>query len=152
MLSFKVNEKYSTYISKELVKIQSEVKPFIRKSSIYTFISIPLITFSTLYLGIIFFQLGIRQELLLVVLLAAIAGSLGLALFKESMHINKETVSKSIEYMSNRILKSSLISESSKDRYLDQLHSDPVRGLNTFCQFLEQEERVKKMEESKIGK
>ncbi|GAE29846.1 DUF5392 family protein [Alkalihalobacillus hemicellulosilyticus] len=150
-MSFKANQKQSPYIAKELEKIQSKLKPFMKKSTIYTFISMPLITFSMMHLGIILFQIGISQEMMLVVVIAALSGAFGLALFKESMHVNKQMFQTSVDYMTDRILKSTKIPDQSREQYLDQIHTEPMKAVNTFCLFLEQEERIKKIEEGAVS-
>ncbi|MCK0472878.1 DUF5392 family protein [Halalkalibacter sp. APA_J-10(15)] len=150
-MSFKANQKQSPYIAKELAKIQSKLKPFMKKSTIYTFISIPLITFSMMNLGIILFQIGISQEMMLIVVIAALSGAFGLALFKESMHVNKQMFQTSVDYMTDRITKSTRIPDQSREQYLDQIQAEPTKAVNTFCLFLEQEERIKKVEEGTVS-
>ncbi|SDZ20302.1 hypothetical protein SAMN05421736_107181 [Evansella caseinilytica] len=133
----------SINIMKELENIQQRIAPLLKKSSIFVLTSIPLITFSLINLYLLLFQIGINQELVIVAVAMSLVGAIGFALFKESMHHNKEIHKVSYEYISERISKSDILPELSKGKYLERIHHDPKRALNIFYDFLQHEEKTK---------
>ncbi|GAE28480.1 hypothetical protein JCM9140_4722 [Halalkalibacter wakoensis JCM 9140] len=135
----------SLYVEKELETIQKRVAPFMKKSSIFSFVSIPLISFSFINLFILLFQVGITQELAVFTLLITIVGALGAALFKESIHYNKKALKVSMDYIVERISKSETMLEGAKENYLKKVHTQPIHVFTTFNEFLQHEERIKKM-------
>ncbi|WP_077622376.1 DUF5392 family protein [Sediminibacillus massiliensis] len=95
----------SVYVKKELENFQNKLMPFMKKTRRMTFISIPLITFSVINLFFLLFQVGISQESAISAVIISLAGAIGFALFKETLHKNKEIANMSLEYMKDRIAK-----------------------------------------------
>lgn len=138
-------EHLPAHTKREIEKIQMLVAPLIKKSSIYMLLSIPMIVFSLLNLAVIVFRIPTESFLTLVVF--SLIGALGFALFKEALHQNKKIQKASIDYIKERIKKSSLVPENSKDMYIEKIQKDPINAFQVFSVFLNQEQRIKKLDE-----
>ncbi len=132
------------YIRKELEEIQHRVKPLLKKSAGFSFVSIPLVGFSLVNILFLLFIQEAQAIATPFLILFAVSGAVGMALFKESRIQNKEIHVKGIQYMSERINSSTFVSDDNKDLYIRQIQSEPALALKTFCEFLSQEERMRK--------
>ncbi|MED3646850.1 YwnF family protein [Halalkalibacterium halodurans] len=141
-------DKMTLHVKKEFERMQLQLAPIIRKSTIYSFISIPLLSFALFNLFLFLFngELPI-QDFTIAIAIFCLMGAFGLALFKESMHKNKEFIDSSITYIKDRIATSSYVPDQAKERYLHDIKEDPRQVFWVFQQFLEQEERIKRLDE-----
>lgn len=134
------------YIQKEMELISKHVKPLVKKSSTYAFLSIPLILFSLTNLFILFINNGLNREMWLTVLVFAVFAAIGMAFSKESKLIQKEIQQKSNDYIIKRITKSRIVSDYKKKEFINLVKNQPVLGFNTFINFLEEEKRINDLE------
>ncbi|MBU8906670.1 DUF5392 family protein [Desertibacillus haloalkaliphilus] len=146
MLSFNIN-KFPRYTRNELEKIQKLIAPAVKKSTIFIFLSMSMISFSIINLYYLIFGTG-TSGLTIFVLLFSLLGALGVALYKESLHKNKEIQQLSREYIIDRITKSEHLPDDAKDKYVAKIQADPKTTFEVFFQSLDQEERMKKQCES----
>lgn len=133
------------YIKKEIDLLGERLKPLIKKSSIYSFISLPMILFSLSNLFFLLVIQGMSKENLYYSLLFALFASVGLALMKESKNIQKEVQQLSIQYIIERISKSNFVPEMKKKEFIQNIINQPILGINTFIQFLEEEKKLKQI-------
>ncbi|WP_096199560.1 DUF5392 family protein [Bacillus sp. FJAT-45350] len=135
----------STYIRKEIEKIQSTIAPLMKKSMLLTFVSISMLSVAIVNLFILIFGSVNSQTVMIVAF--SLLGAIGMALYKETVHQNKEIQKKSIEYIKERIKGSKSVPEETKDQYIEKVTREPMIALQTFCEFLSKEERIKRMED-----
>ncbi|WP_428911219.1 DUF5392 family protein [Niallia sp. Krafla_26] len=135
-----------TYIQKEIDLISKRVKPLVKKSSTYAFVSIPLILFSLTNLIILFFNNGFNREMWITILIFAAFAAIGMALSKESKTLQKEILKKTNDYIIERIKKSSIVPDFKKKEFMNLIKAQPVLGFNTFINFLEEEKRLSNLE------
>ena len=134
------------YIQKEIDLISKHVKPLVKKSSTYGFLSIPLILISLTNLFILFINNGFNREMWITILIFAAFAAIGMALSKESKTLQKEIQRKTNDYILERITKSSIVPEFKKNEFVNLIKSQPVLGFNTFINFLEEEKRLNNLE------
>jgi hypothetical protein len=134
------------YIQKEIELITKNVRPLVKKSSTYAFLSIPLILFSLTNLFILFMSNGFNREMWPTLLVFAVLAAIGMALSKESKSLQKEIQQKSNHYIMERIKTSSIVPDFKKKEFLNLIKKQPVLGFNTFINFLEEEKRLKDVE------
>jgi uncharacterized membrane protein len=134
------------YIQKEMELITKHVKPLVKKSSTYAFLSIPLILFSLTNLFILFINNGFNRDMWLTLLVFAVLAAIGMALSKESKSLQKEIQHKSNHYIIERIKKSRSVPDFKKKEFVNIIKKQPVLGFNTFINFLEEEKRLKDVE------
>ena len=134
------------YIQKEMEIITKHVKPLVKKSSTYAILSIPLILFSLTNLFILLINNGFNREMWLTLLVFAVLAAIGMALSKESKSLQKEIQQKSNHYIIERIKKSIIVPEFKKKEFVNLIKKQPVLGFNTFIKFLEEEKRLKDVE------
>ncbi|UTR14758.1 YwnF family protein [Salipaludibacillus sp. LMS25] len=146
LLKIQLDHTTSQYVKTEFEKIQAALAPYIKKSSMYTLISVPILTFSLINLFALSVNRGISDETMPLIIVFGVAGAFGLALFKESMYQSKEIYIKSFNYITNRIKKNDELPDAIKDRYLRRLQTEPANTMMIYYEFLQQEERLKKME------
>ncbi|WP_338471977.1 DUF5392 family protein [Niallia sp. XMNu-256] len=135
------------YIQKELDLITKHVKPLIKKSSTYAFLSIPLILFSLTNLFILFINNGLNREMWVTILIFAAFAAIGMALSKESRTLKKEIQKKTNGYIIERIKKSVIVPEFKKSEFINLIKAQPILGFNTFINFLEEEKRLNKLDQ-----
>lgn len=135
------------YIQKEMDLIMKHVKPLVKKSSTYAFLSIPLILFSLTNLLVLFFNNGFNREMWGMILLFAVFAAIGMALSKESKALQKEIQKKTNDSIIERIKKSSIVPDFKKNECINLIKSQPILGFNTFINFLEEERRLSKLDE-----
>ncbi|MFA9559540.1 DUF5392 family protein [Evansella sp. AB-rgal1] len=134
----------SNYVKSQLEEMHSEIAPLTKKSMIFTFIAIPLLFSSIFNLYFLITYAPSNAEIGMMVLIFCVTGAVGMAFFKESKYYNKEIHNTSFEYIEKRIKKSEVINDYSKEKYLDQLHSEPYKSVAIFLEFLQQEENTNK--------
>ena len=134
------------YIQKEMEIITKHVKPLVKKSSTYAILSIPLILFSLTNLFILLINHGFNRDMWLTLLVFAILAAIGMAFSKESKSLQKEIQQKSNHYIIERIKKSIIVPEFKKKEFVNLIKKQPILGFNTFIKFLEEEKRLKDVE------
>ncbi|MCR6106709.1 DUF5392 family protein [Salipaludibacillus agaradhaerens] len=145
-LKMKLDHTTSQYVKTEFEKIQTTLAPYIKKSSLYTLVSVPILTFSLMNLFVLIVNMRVSEQTMTPIIAFGIAAAFGLALFKESMYQSKEIYLKSFDYITNRIKKNDELPDTIKDRYLKRLQTEPANTMTIYYEFLQQEERIKKME------
>ncbi|ADU28998.1 YwnF family protein [Evansella cellulosilytica] len=138
------SETQSSYVKRELDKIRDVIKPYVKKSSLFSFISFPMIIFSIINLFALVTNFALTGEIILIIGLYALMGALGMAFLKESQHLNRKIQHNSFEYILERIKKSDYLTDFQKETYLENMEKSPHKGIAIFSEFLEQEEQRKK--------
>src|SRR5699024_3857623 len=98
----------------------------------------------------LFFMLiitGYNQDMMIALGVYALLGAIGAALYKESRHVNKEIWQIGLDHIIQRIKYSQHVNDYTKDKYVNNIKAKPKFGLHTFCNFLSEEQRRKKMME-----
>lgn len=93
------------FIQRELEQLNEKIAPLLKKASKYGFWSIPLILISIFNLVTVLFLIPDKQKMILAIILYAIIGALGMALWKEAKLQRKEIQKVSADYVINRIEK-----------------------------------------------
>jgi len=137
-----------SFIERELEIIEELVKPKLKKSSIYMFISIPLLSISIINLFFMLIITGYNQDMMIALGVYALLGAIGAALYKESRHVNKEIWQIGLDHIIQRIKSSQHVNDYTKDKYVNNIKAKPKFGLQTFFNFLSEEQRRKKMMEN----
>ena len=132
----------SSYTKKEFEKMQSRISPLVKKSTIFTVASISLISIS--FINLYYLLFGHVSNMVLTVVFS-ILGAVGMALYKEVKFQNKEIYNTSINYIKERIMKSEIVPDYTRDRFIEKVSSEPMNAFQTFSEFLNQEERMKKL-------
>ena len=78
-----------------------------------------------------------------VVIIYAVLGALGLALFKESKFKRKEIEKLSSKYIIDRMNKSVVITENVKNEYISMVKNKPANAIEYFIRFLQDENRAR---------
>lgn len=133
------------YVKREFEQLQSLLAPSIKKTMLYAMIAMPLISFSLFNLYFFIASSAINRNTAVIVGVFALAGALGLALLKESMHKKKELQQKSLEYMKGRIKNSDNLADSAKNKYLEDIQKKPTKSYQIFYEFLQHEERMRQL-------
>ncbi|MCR6110786.1 DUF5392 family protein [Bacillus sp. A301a_S52] len=144
-LKIKLDHTTSQYVKTEFEKIQTKLSPYIKKSSLYTLVSVPILTFSLMNLFVLIVNMRVSEQTMIPIIVFGVAAAFGLALFKESMYQSKEIYLKSFDYITNRIRKNDELPNAIKDRYLQRLQTEPANTMTIYYEYLQQEERLKKM-------
>ena len=141
------HDKFSSYTKIELEKLQALIQPLAKKSGIYRIIAVLMLSFSVVNLyQLTFGQANNSIMLGLFCLLAAV----GMALYKEAIYQNKVIQNTSLAYIKERMKRSELLPSVTKDHYMEQIDTAPTYAFQTFFEFLNKEERMKKINESKM--
>ncbi|GEL08001.1 DUF5392 family protein [Salisediminibacterium halotolerans] len=138
-------ERFSAYVKHEVDALQKMLAPKMKKSLLYGAIAIPLIISSVFNLYFLLVHVPSGAEMVWFLLLFAVLGAVGMALFKESKFLTNDMRSESYVYMQERVKNSSLLNQELIDRYIHDLQSEPKKAMDTFIMFLEHEERVKRL-------
>ncbi|MDE5414395.1 DUF5392 family protein [Alkalihalobacterium chitinilyticum] len=141
MLPIKMDH-VSSYTKKEFEKMQRRISPLVKKSTIFTVASISLISIS--FINLYYLLFGHVSNMVLTVVFSVL-GAVGMALYKEVKFQNKEIYNTSINYIKERIMKSEIVPDYTRDRFIEKVVSEPMNAFHTFSDFLHQEERMKKM-------
>lgn len=134
------------YIKREFEKLNTRLIPLMKKTIFLGAFSVPLITFSFIGLYFIFVMTSFSGDMAVGIVLFALAGALGLALFRESLHKGKEMRKTSLVYMKERVANSDRLPEETKLQYVKQLQMNPQKSYETFVRFLQHEENIRKRE------
>lgn len=129
------------FVKREVEKLEEVLAPLMKKVSKYAFWSLPLITLSIVNLFFLLFIVDEYQSTFTLIFYAII-GAFGLALSKEAKLQRKELHKKSADYIIKRIKKSNIVTEDIKNKYVKRVQAQPIRSINYFIQFLEEENRI----------
>ncbi len=140
-------DNFPSYTKIELEKLQALIQPLAKKSSIYRIVAVVILSFSLVNLYHLTFG-NVSNNILLgaFCLLAAI----GMALYKEAIYQNKIIQKTSLAYMKARMMQTKLLPPVTRDHYMEQIDTEPTYAFQTFFEFLNKEERMKKINESKM--
>lgn len=140
-------DNFPSYTKIELEKLQALIQPLAKKSSVYRIVAVVILSFSLVNLYHLTFG-NVSNNILLgaFCLLAAI----GMALYKEAIYQNKIIQKTSLAYMKARMMQTKLLPPVTRDHYMEQIDTEPTYAFQTFFEFLNKEERMKKINESKM--
>ncbi|WP_377558942.1 DUF5392 family protein [Ornithinibacillus salinisoli] len=130
------------FVKKEIEKLNDFLSPFVKKVSKYAFWSLPLITFSIVNLFFLLFLIPSEDRMLVALIFYAILGAFGMALSKEAKLQRKEIQKISSDYIIERMKKSDLVSDRFREDYIKRVINQPVRAMDHFVKFLEEEDRL----------
>lgn len=131
----------------ELEKLFNKINPLIKKNAKYMMFAIPLLFISVFNLIFFLFFGGFSNGMVAVGVVYALMAAVGMALYKESKHIKKEIKKLEMEHMVTRIEKSDILNEHKKRDYISLIKSQPKMGIQTFINFLTEENDRRKMME-----
>ncbi|MDQ0217439.1 hypothetical protein ELQ35_07125 [Peribacillus cavernae] len=138
---------FSDYVKNELEQLQKTIAPVLSKTTRYAIWAFPLMTISFFNLFFLLFYSTTGQVTAIQLVIYALLGALGLALSKERKINQKEVQKLSNEYMIKRIENSSYVNDYRKKSYVDTITEQPLTALNSFIEFINEEEKVKKQNE-----
>ncbi len=127
------------YIKEEMEGVMRKAKSLIKKNTVFTLLSIPLIVFSVFNLFFLVFRFGVESDMVYVLLLFALLGSIGIALYKEAKAVRKEIRKVSSEHIVERIEASDIVNDYQKRDFIDSIKKRPVLAMSVFIQFLQEE-------------
>lgn len=134
------------YIKREIELMQEKLSPLMKKVSRYTLWAMPLIWVSLFNLGYVLFFGQINQKAIPTILIYAIIGALGFALFRELRFHQKEIQNQSSAYIIDRINNSEVATDHHKQEYINLIKEQPnAHAINHFIQFLMEENQRKHM-------
>lgn len=135
-----------SYVEREMEIITERVKPLLKKSSTYSFIAVPISMVSLINLFFLLIYNGVNKEVMGSLIVFAVLGAIGIALFKESKFLQKEIQQISNKYIMERITKSEYVLDYQKREFIALIKEKPILGFNTFVHFLEEENKRKGLE------
>lgn len=138
-----MNKYMPSFIEKEIKNITDTVKPQLKRSTRYTLFAVPLIAFSTINLILLLISGGWNLDNMLILSIYSLVAAVGFALFKESKHAKKEMRQIGMKHIIERIHKSEHVNEHSKEEYINTVKSQPKFSLQTFLNFLKEEDERK---------
>ncbi|GGB46582.1 hypothetical protein GCM10011409_25160 [Lentibacillus populi] len=127
---------------KELKNLAETLSPFTKKVSMYTLWSLPLLSYSIFSLFFSLFLVSDNEISITALVIYAAIGAIGMALSKEAKWKRKEVQKVSMNYITDRINRSDIVSEGIKKDYIARIKEQPVSALNYFIKFLEEEDRL----------
>jgi len=133
---------FPEYIKKEIEAIQNLILPVARKTSKYMLWTFPLLTISLVNLVYLLAFTPKTEDTVGSLVLFAILGALGMALWKETKLNKKEIEKIGLVYIVDRIQKSRVVSEDRKNYYLKKVKEQPVEAMTNFIKFLQEENRT----------
>ncbi|MFC4321179.1 DUF5392 family protein [Litchfieldia salsa] len=132
------------YAQEELEQIKQCVSPLMKKSSVYMFISMFLLMISLTNLYFLVFYAPSSDQTLFMIFALAVFGAFGMALVKETRFFNIEIKRIANQYINERINRSDYLTDGRKKEYIRWVDEQPFIALNTFIDFLNEEENKKK--------
>lgn len=134
------------YVEREMEIITDHVKPLLKKSSMYSFIAVPITMVSLINLFFTLVYNGVNKEAMGTLIVLSVLAAVGIALFKESKFLQKEIQTKTNNYIIDRINKSEYVLDYQKREFIKLVNEKPILGFNTFVNFLEEENKRKGLE------
>ncbi|WP_062354467.1 DUF5392 family protein [Bacillus kwashiorkori] len=145
MDNFLTTNSFPENIRKELETIQKLIFPLVRKTSRYMFWTFPLIGISVINLFYLLFIAKFNlSEMYVILIVYAILGSIGMALWKETRLNKKEIQNIGLRYIIERIKKSIHLSDERKGEYIRIVNEQPINAMESFVRFLQEEDRIGK--------
>lgn len=135
-----------SYIEREMEIITDRVKPLLKKSTMYSFLAIPISMVSLINIFFLLVYKGVNQEVMGSLIVFSLLGAIGIALFKESKFLQKEIQQMSNQYIMDRISKSEYVLDYQKNEFITLIKEKPILGFSTFVHFLEEENKRKGLE------
>jgi hypothetical protein len=136
---------FSESIKKEIENIQKLIFPLAKKTSKYMLWTFPLIGIAVLNLIYLLFFSPKENDVYVMMFIYAMLGAIGFALLKETKINKKEIQNIGVTYITDRINKSSVLTDGRKNKYIQLVSESPVTAMEHFVKFLQEEERVKKL-------
>ncbi|WP_077324693.1 DUF5392 family protein [Virgibacillus siamensis] len=137
------------FIEKEMQAMTEMIKPQLKKSSRYSLIALPLLAISITNLFFSLISGGWTLDNMVILGIYALMAAVGIALFKESKHVKKEMYKIGMEHMIERINESEHVNDYSKEKYIRNIKAQPKFGMQTFFDFLtEENSRKERMTEN----
>lgn len=130
------------YAKKEIEKLNEIIAPFMKKVSKYSFWSFPLIFISIINIIMLLMLRPNSQHMIVTLFVYAGMGAFGMALSKEAKHQSKEIQKLSVDYMVKRIHQSVVAPPHVKKKYSELINEHPLKAMQYFIQFLQEEEKV----------
>ena len=109
-------------------------------------LTIPLILFSLANLFALLINHGFNRDMWLTLLVFTILAAIGMAFSKESKSLQRKFNEKVIIILSSELRKVIIVPEFKKKEFVNLIKKQPVLGFNTFIKFLEEEKRLKDVE------
>ena len=135
------------FMKGELEKLFHKINSLIKKNAKYMMFAVPLLFISVFNLIFFLFFGGFSNGMVAVVVVYALMAAVGMALYKESKHIKKKIQQLEMEHIVTRIEKSDILNEHKKKDYISLIKAQPKMGLQTFINFLTEENDRRKMTE-----
>ncbi|MBT2755523.1 YwnF family protein [Mesobacillus foraminis] len=133
-------------IKREIEQLQKILSPLMKKISKYAFWTMPLMGISIMNLGYLLFFGQVTRESIPAVIIFAVIGALGFALFKEVKLQQKELQKLSSIYIIERINKSEIATDYHKKEYISLIREQPEsKAMSHFINFLMEEDQRKQM-------
>ncbi|MUK88289.1 hypothetical protein GMD78_07790 [Ornithinibacillus sp. L9] len=134
------------FVKREVEKLEEVLSPFVKKVSKYAFWSFPLVTFSIVNLFFLLFIVPSEDRVLAALVFYAVLGAFGMALSKEAKIQRKEIQKISSDYIIERMKKSDIVDEQRKGDYITRVQNQPIRAMDHFVKFLEEENRINRQQ------
>ena len=132
-------------IKKELDQIQELIMPLAKKTSKYMFWTFPLIGVALINLVYLLFFSNQTDGMYRSLGEYSLIGAIGLALLKETRLNKKEIERIGVRYIIDRMKKSRYVTTERKNQYIRRVRQNPVRAMDHFIRFLQEEERLKRL-------
>lgn len=136
-------ENMPPFIKREMEKITEQIQPLMKKNSKYVMFAFPLMIVGGFNLLLTFFDGGVGFDQLLVPSIYALITAIGIALYKESKHVNKQIHRIGKKHMIERIETSSIIADDKKNAYINMVKKQSKMSLQIFINFLTEENKQK---------
>ncbi len=136
-------ENMPAFIKREMDKITEQIQPLMKKNSKYIMFAFPFIIVGGFNLIIMFFQGGYGFDMLPITGIYALFTAIGIALYKESKHMNKKIHQIGKEHMIERIQTSNIISDDKKNAYIKMVKEQSKMSIQVFFKFLTEENQTK---------
>lgn len=131
------------FIKREMEKIAEQVQPLMKRNSRYMLFAFPLILVGGMNLIILFFQDNWHSAMLPITGIYAFITAIGMALYKESKHVNKKIHQIGKDHMIERIKTSNIVTDDKKKIYVRMVKEQSRMSLQTFFNFLTEENKEK---------
>ncbi|RFU60230.1 DUF5392 family protein [Bacillus sp. V59.32b] len=129
---------------KELEQLQEIISPILSKTTKYMMWAFPLVAVSFFNLITLLFFTESSEATMIQLGFFALIGAFGLALSKERKLKQKEVLKLGNDYMIKRIEKSSYLTDVRKKEYISMINAQPLIAINSFIEFVNEEERLMK--------
>lgn len=131
------------FIKREMEKIAEQVHPLMKRNSRYVLFAFPLMLVGGMNLIIMAFQSSWNSEVLPFAGIYAFITSIGMALYKESKHVNKKIHQIGKKHIIDRIQTSHIVTDDKKKAYINMVKEHSKMSLQIFFNFLNEENKEK---------